>query len=177
MNRVQDLLNLLEAYAPSPDEAEAMAEILDLLFGDGDVMSADFFAPGHITASAFVVDPTRAKLLLIHHGKLNTWLQPGGHVDPGEDVATAALREVEEETGVSGSVISDGIFDLDVHPIPARGSRPAHTHFDVRFLVEARSMELRKSDEVRDLRWVPFADVPNVVTDQSVLRAVSKLVS
>ena len=177
MSRVQDLLDLLEAYEPSPAEAEAMAEILDLLFGDGDVLLADCFDPGHITASAFVVDPTRTELLLIHHGKLNTWLQPGGHVDPGEGVVNAALREVEEETGVAGMVISDGIFDLDVHPIPASGGRPAHTHFDVRFLVEARSTELRKSDEVRDLRWVTLSDVPDLVTDQSVLRAVAKLVS
>jgi 8-oxo-dGTP pyrophosphatase MutT (NUDIX family) len=176
VSRVGALLDLLEAYEPSPGEAEAMTDILDLLYGEGDVMSADFFDPGHITASAFVVDRGHSKLLLIHHGKLNTWLQPGGHVDAGEDVITAALREVEEETGVSGTLISDGIFDLDVHAIPASGSRPAHTHFDVRFLVAARSMGLRRSHEVNDLRWVSLSDVPELVTDRSVLRAVSKLV-
>ena len=176
MNRVQDLLELLETFEPSPEEADAMAATFELLFGDGDVLSADFFTPGHITASAFVLDPTHTQLLLIHHGKLKTWLQPGGHIDPGEDVVAAALREVQEETGVSGTLLRNGVFDVDVHPIPPSGVRPAHTHFDVRFLVEADSTDLRKSDEVNDLRWVPLSDVRDLVTDRSVLRAVSKLV-
>jgi 8-oxo-dGTP pyrophosphatase MutT (NUDIX family) len=138
-------------------------------------MSADFYTPGHITASGFVVDPSHSRLLLIHHGKLKTWLQPGGHVDPGEDVLTAAIREVEEETGVVGVPLQGGIFDVDVHAIPAHGTRPAHTHFDVRFLLEAQGERLIDSDEVLGVRWVPFGEVPDLVTDQSVLRATSKV--
>lgn len=175
MSRVGALLDLLEAYEPSHGEAESFAEILDLLYGDGDVMSADFFAPGHITASAFVVDPDNTRLLLIHHGKLLTWLQPGGHVDPGEGVLEAAIREVQEETGIVCRPLQRGIFDVDVHPIPASGPRPAHTHFDVRFLLQATNENLTESDEVLGARWVPFAEVPELVTDRSVLRAVVKL--
>ena len=96
MSRVQDLLDLLEAFEPTPEEADAVAAVFDLLFGDGDVTSAAFFEPGHITASAFVVDRARGRLLLIHHGKLRTWLQPGGHIDPGEEVLAAAMRETSE---------------------------------------------------------------------------------
>ncbi len=175
MSRVNDLLDLLEHYEPSTHEAESVAAMFDLLFGEGDVMSEDFFDPGHITGSAFVVDPSDTKLLLIHHGKLHTWLQPGGHVDPGEHVLEAAIREVHEETGVVAEPLHDGIFDIDVHPIPARPDRPAHTHFDVRFLLRAKAEDLTDSDEVLGVRWVPFAEVPALVTDASVLRALEKL--
>jgi 8-oxo-dGTP pyrophosphatase MutT (NUDIX family) len=139
------------------------------------VTSADFYKPGHVTASAFVVDRTHSRLLLIHHGKLRTWLQPGGHIDPGESVLTAAIREVEEETGVVGIPLLDGIFDVDVHAIPPSGDRPAHSHFDVRFLLEAQSEELADSDEVLGVRWVPLPEVPDLVSDRSVLRAAGKL--
>jgi len=138
-------------------------------------MSADFFTPGHVTGSAFVLDRSHTRLLLIHHRKHDTWLQPGGHVDPGEDVLTAAIREVEEETGVVGVPIHGGLFDVDVHDIPAHGDRPAHTHFDVRFLLEARNEELMGSDEVLGVRWVPLDQVADLVTDPSVLRAMAKL--
>ncbi len=175
MSRVNDLLDLLERYEPTSAEAESVAAVFDLLFGDGEVMSADFYSPGHITGSAFVVNPARTKLLLIHHAKLRTWLQPGGHVDPGEQVMEAAIREVHEETGVVGVPISRDIFDVDVHAIPPSGDRPAHTHFDVRWLLQANSEDLTDSDEVLGVRWVPFADVPGLVTDSSVLRAVEKL--
>ena len=86
-----------------------------------------------------------------------------------------AVREVEEETGAVGVPLDDGIFDVDVHPIPPSGDRPAHTHFDVRFLLRAQSEDLTDSDEVLGVRWVPFAEVSALVTDQSVLRAVEKL--
>lgn len=175
MSRVGALLELLEAYEPSQREADSIAAFFDLLFGDGDVMSDDFYTPGHITGSAFVVDGSHTRLLMIHHAKLGRWLQPGGHVDPGEDVLTAAIREVEEETGVTGVPLIDGIFDVDVHPIPAHSERPAHTHFDVRFLLEAQNEDLTDSDEVLGVRWIPFGEVPSLMTDESVLRAVEKL--
>jgi len=175
VSRVGTLLDLLERYEPSPAEMESAEALFDLLFGDGNVFSADFYTPGHVTASAFVVNPDHTMLLLIHHRKLRSWLQPGGHVDPGEDVLAAAIREVEEETGAAGAPLRDGIFDIDVHPIPPSGDRPAHTHFDVRFLLEAQSEDLTDSDEVLGVRWVPFAEVGDLVADQSVLRAVRKL--
>jgi 8-oxo-dGTP pyrophosphatase MutT (NUDIX family) len=174
-SRVSDLRALLEAYDAAADEAEDVVAILQLIDAGPDTFSADHFVPGHVTASAFVMDKSRSRLLLIHHGKLGLWLQPGGHVDDGEDVLTAAVREVREETGVTGVPIREGIFDVDVHLIPAHGDRPAHSHFDVRFLFEATSEELTHSDEVLGVRWVPVDDVAEIVTDLSVLRATAKL--
>lgn len=138
-------------------------------------MSADHFVPGHVTASAFVVDKSQTRVLLIHHANLGDWLQPGGHVDPGEDVLTAAIREVHEETGIEGVPLIDGVFDVDVHEIPPSRGRPAHTHYDVRFLLQAVGEELTDSDEILAVRWVLFADVDALSNDSSVLRAIEKL--
>mgnify|MGYP001824863747 CR=1 FL=1 len=153
----------------------ALAAILDLIEGGSQTLSADHFIPGHVTASAFVVDRSRTRVLLIHHAKLGRWLQPGGHVDDGEDVLTAAIREFREETGVDGVMLSDGVFDVDVHPIPPSGKRPAHTHYDVRFLLQAVGEDLVESDEVLGVGWVAFADVAARTGDPSVLRAVAIL--
>ncbi len=69
---------------------------------------------GHITASAFLLNSARDAFLLMHHTKLDRWLQPGGHCDGNPIVLETALREAEEETGLTGiTVISEEIFDIE----------------------------------------------------------------
>jgi 8-oxo-dGTP pyrophosphatase MutT (NUDIX family) len=172
---ISDLRSLLDAFTPGPGEVKSVETVLDLIARDDPVMSADFYTPGHITASAFVLDPGRTRLLLVLHAKLRTWIQPGGHIDPGEDVLGAAIREVEEETGVIGIPVTDGIFDVDVHAIPANGGRPEHTHYDIRFLLIAQDEQLVNTDEVLGARGVALDRLSDLVVDRSVLRAAKKL--
>jgi 8-oxo-dGTP pyrophosphatase MutT (NUDIX family) len=134
------------------------------------------FDPGHFTASGFVVSPDGASLLLIHHRRLNRWLQPGGHIDP-EDTSpiAAAIREVMEETGIETEPITDGLIDLDIHPIPPRAPEPEHEHFDLRFALRALDDRLVADDEVYDARWVPWAHVGSYDVDESGLRGAEAL--
>lgn len=134
-------------------------------------------AIGHVTGSAWVVDPHRTCVLLTHHAKLNKWLQPGGHADGDPDILRVALREAREETGLrSLRAVSETIFDVDVHEIPARGPESAHVHYDIRFLLEAdRAEPLTISTESHELAWVTLHEVDKLNTDRSVLRMVARI--
>ncbi len=168
------------AYAPSDSRELGFRErMLALLDGAGSAAFArDHFVPGHFTASAFVLSPDGAELLLIFHRKLELWLQPGGHVEVGDlSLGAAARREAMEELGVALPASAGAIFDVDIHAIPARKSEPAHQHFDVRFRLVAEAREFRASDEVADARWVKLQELASVTSDESVLRAARKLAS
>ncbi len=132
--------------------------------------------PGHFTGSAWVVDPARRRTLLTHHRKLDKWLQLGGHADGEPDLLAVALREAQEESGLTRvKAVAPGIFDLDRHLIPARQAEPAHWHYDVRFLFEADPAEtLVVTSESKDLAWVDLADVARLNPEESMLRMVRR---
>lgn len=133
--------------------------------------------PGHITGSAWIIDHSRTHVLLTHHAKLNKWLQPGGHADGEENVLNVALREAEEETGVKTfRLLHTGIFDIDIHPIPARKDFGAHDHYDIRFLLEANREEpLIITEESHDLAWVPLKQLTTYNDSASLLRMAKKV--
>jgi 8-oxo-dGTP pyrophosphatase MutT (NUDIX family) len=113
----------------------------------------------------------------VHHAKLNKWLQPGGHADGDENVLQVATREVNEETGITDfSMLAPGIFDLDIHLIPARKDFPGHLHYDVRFAFHASAKTLLKlSDESHDLKWVNLKEIPELTgQNSSILRMIRK---
>lgn len=174
------LQQLLETYAPTdPREAEHRERMLTLLQDTHAPFSRDQFSPGHFTASSFVLSPDGRQVLLIFHGKLHRWLQPGGHVDPGDETLYhAARREVAEETGVATlrpAWAGEGIFDVDVHRIPARKADPDHFHFDVRFLFVAPTLACQAGSDATGAQWVDLSRVATLESDESVMRAIQKL--
>lgn len=103
----------------------------------------------HVTSSA-IVRSSRG-VLLHRHKLLGLWLQPGGHIDPGETPAQAAVREVIEETGLVARHAEDppAIVHVDVHA----GGR-GHTHLDVRYLLHAPAADPRPGPgESTDVAW------------------------
>jgi len=159
-----------------PDNASVVARMRQLLATPGDPFSRRHLAPGHFTASAFVLCPERRRVLLIRHPKLGRWLQPGGHIEPGDaDLVAAARREAIEETGVVVEEPLGGIFDVDIHDIPDSVKDPAHQHFDVRYAFIARSDRLEVSPEVLGARWVELSEVTLLTDEDSVLRCTERL--
>lgn len=178
MPQVHELLPILQAYQPlDAEEAAHRARMLTLCELGPQAFSRDTFAPGHFTASAFVLSPDRSAFLLIFHGKLSRWLQPGGHVEPSDpDILGSARREVLEEVSLTDLALDEpGIFDLDVHTIPARKADLAHEHFDVRFLFRAPALGFTAGSDALSARWVGLGEISEETSDRSVMRAVLKL--
>lgn len=134
---------------------------------------------GHVTASGWIVSENKQEVLLMHHRKLDRWFQPGGHCDGDPDVLLVAKKEVEEETGVKDpKLLSEGIFDVDIHLIPANAKDPAHNHYDIRFLFEAdKNMELVINMESKDVRWIPIQEIAELNDSESILRMVRKTIA
>lgn len=134
--------------------------------------------PGHFTGSALVVSADGAKALLNHHKFLDKWLQFGGHCDGDEDLVRVALREAEEETGISGLILaSEKPFDLDIHPIPENPKRgePAHFHYDVRYvLIAPEGAQAKCSEESVALQWFTPAEMGDLPLDDGLRRLLEK---
>ncbi len=124
------------------------------------------------TVSAFIVH--ESKVLLLHHKKLNTWLQPGGHIELDEDPEIALWREIEEETGLRKaslkiielvtsrpiSVSNKNLpipFDFNVHPFPPV---PGHSHIDMSYLISSDTDVINQNlVESSDLRWFSRTEI------------------
>jgi hypothetical protein len=131
---------------------------------------------GHVTASAWITDPSRQYVLLTHHKKLYKWFQLGGHADGEPDLVKVAVTEAHEESGLTNfSLISEAIFDVDVHLIPARLAEPAHFHYDIRFLLETdKNQTLIINHESKALAWIAINEVENLNDSESIMRMVRK---
>ena len=135
---------------------------------------------GHVTGSAWIVNSARTHALLLHHLKLNLWVQPGGHLDDADaSPAAGAMREALEETGIAGlKFASEALFDIDIHSIPARTNaqqmEPAHLHYDARYLIIASDACVTISEESLDAKWIALEDLAQPSRERSIARMAEK---
>ena len=116
---------------------------------------------GHVTASALVLDHTGHDTLLTLHPRIGRWVQLGGHCEASDaDIASAALREATEESGIAGLTIDPMPVALHVHALTCSLGVPTH-HLDLQFAAHAPAdARIAISDESLDLRWWPLAELP-----------------
>lgn len=191
MHAIARLRSLLSAYREGhPSERETVLGFERLLDRGGAIFSRSNFNPGHLTASALIVDHEQRRLGLIRHKKIGLWLQPGGHFEVAtpdrggefEEPIEAALREAREETGLHTlKPWGEALFDIDIHTIAAHANEPAHLHHDLRFVFtsEAGAQIVIEQREVSDFAFVDFDQILDGrfmgETDASVRRAARKL--
>lgn len=174
----QELLNLLARHRPRfMEESAYLTQAREFVERHPDCFHRDLW-PAHVTGSAWVVNPDRSQVLLMHHRKHGQWFQPGGHADGEADILGVALRETAEESGIDPRqirLVDQQIFDLDIHRIPAGEHGPAHEHIDVRFLVEIDDrLPLPGNDESHEIRWVPVEQVARFNNNLSTFRMLEK---
>lgn len=157
-----DLLTVLHSYRPwNPQEERDTAELLHRLESGEDLFHRENTA-AHLTASAWVVSPDRARVLMAYHNLYDSWAWLGGHADGERDLLAVALREVREESGVAARAVSDEIFSLEILPVSGHEKRgeyvSSHLHMNVTFLLEADpSAPVRsKPDENSRVAWFPL---------------------
>ncbi len=174
----QQLLQLLTSYKTTYlEEASMVNKTIRFVSGHENCFERSL-EYGHVTVSAWVVNPTLSHVLMLHHRKLNVWLQPGGHADGDSDIINVALKETAEESGANSQnirLLSADIFDVDIHTIHVSKHDSRHQHFDPRFLVEIDdTIALSGNDESHELRWVPLGQVLRLNNARSIYRMVQK---
>lgn len=169
----QDAVRVLTGWAATTSDGDlARKRTLELLAA-GPVAMTRAHRPGHVTASALIVDDDR-RVLLCLHGRLGKWMQLGGHCEPGDPaLAAAALREATEESGIAGLILDPDPIDVDIHDVrcgPADG-RPAEpsVHYDVRFRLRCPAGTVEQiSDESAALAWFSPDALPSPLASGTV---------
>jgi 8-oxo-dGTP pyrophosphatase MutT (NUDIX family) len=151
---------LTDWAAPDPAQDTLRHAVLSFLAARPDACRRAC-VPGHITASALVLDHTGSRALLTLHPRIGRWLQLGGHCEDSDaDIVAAALREATEESGIAGLTIDPRLAALHVHPVTCSLGVPTR-HLDLQFLVHAPpDAEITCSDESLDLQWWPLDALP-----------------
>lgn len=174
------LVELLAAHVPRDEKETADLRVMRGFAASLPAPCSRSQWPAHFTGSAVVVTPDGARVCLVLHGKLNRWLQPGGHAEAadGGSMEQTALREAREETGCEVRLhpLAPRPLDVDVHTIPARRADPEHQHLDVRYLVVAENPAALQHDpdESHGAQWLTWEEALSRADEAPLVRLLEK---
>jgi 8-oxo-dGTP pyrophosphatase MutT (NUDIX family) len=179
-----DWIEMIRKYIPYNEQEEKDKEIMAQCINKFDDILTRENKILHITSSAFIVNKSKDKVLMVYHNIYNSWSWVGGHADGEKDLLAVAIKEAKEETGVKNiiPIISD-IFSLEVLPVLGHVKREAyvsaHLHLSVSYLFEVDENEVLiiKPDENSDVKWIPIDEVNTYSNEPHMQKIYEKLIS
>lgn len=166
------LAQMLERYCPkNPQEATDLALMKAFLRANPDALLRSNLV-GHVTASAWVTNTARDRVLMVYHRLYDSWAWTGGHADGDEDLLAVAMRECREETGLHRvRALSEAPISVECLPVEGHEKRgayvPSHLHLNVTYLLEADDTESLRVCEAENTAVAWF-------TPEEALRASSE---
>jgi 8-oxo-dGTP pyrophosphatase MutT (NUDIX family) len=173
-----DLTAFLDRYQPRGDtETADVQRVRALAETAADPYQRDL--PLHVTASALIVHPPTARVLLRWHQRQQAWLQVGGHGDPGEtNPLVIVSREAEEETGLPDLAPwpDAEIRHLVIVNVPPGKGEPAHEHADVRYFMATHAPDaIRPESAHAPLRWLTLPAARDATSQPNLRETLARL--
>ena len=176
-----EIYEQIKAYRPwNEQERQDQVLILDFLRKNPDAFYRTNLL-AHMTASAWVVNPQRSKVLMVYHRLYDSWSWAGGHADGEEDLLAVALREVREETGVQRlRPVTEQIYSLEVLTVDGHEKHgryvPSHLHLNVTYLLEAEEDQPLRVCEAENsgVAWFSLADALSASTEPWFVERIYK---
>ena len=176
-----EIYEQIKAYRPwNEQERQDQILILDFLRKNSDAFYRTNLL-AHMTASAWVVNPQRSKVLMVYHRLYDSWSWAGGHADGEEDLLAVALREVREETGVQClRPVTEEIYSLEVLTVDGHEKHgryvPSHLHLNATYLLEAEEDQPLRVCEAENsgVAWFSLADALSASTEPWFVERIYK---
>ena len=160
MNLRQEIENYIPFNEQEKKDKEQFLRFIDTF---DDVLTRDNIF-GHFSASAFLVNKKRNKMVVVYHIINDGWIYPGGHADGDDNLLSVAVHEVEEETGLKAKILDENIYAIQSAPVKGHIKSgkyvSSHIHFDVLYLMEAddRITLKYKENESKGVKWISFEE-------------------
>ena len=162
----------IRAYRPVNEQEERDKElILRCLETEKDIFTRENHL-AHMTASAWIVNEQRTKVLMAYHNIYHSWSWLGGHADGETDLLKVALKEAQEESGIRHvKPVSEKIYSLEVLTVDGHVKKGAyvssHLHLNVTYLLQAEETDVLhiKEDENSNVAWFPLEEAVAASTE------------
>ncbi len=156
----KELIEQLKAYVPFNEQEEKDKDIILLFLSEYDDIYLRSDLVAHMTASAWVVNSTMDKVIMAYHNLYRSYSWLGGHADGDEELLHVAIKEVQEESGISNvKALSEDIFSIEILSVEGHFKRgqyvPSHLHLNITYLLQADENESLhiKEDENSAVSW------------------------